>query len=206
MARPAEVWHEAWRQPPCSLSPCTTEEDAWLAAWQERFACWWVALPAPTQAQLGACFGALGLSMGSRLESAWRRFIVSLRGDASGLATSASSAQAPADKQCEWLNEGSRLDALGFPEMPEFPYDFNFRIPPIPRMLPNLEQLELSMAPQEGLHSSRRSSAPTKTPRSALWVSAASGALVGIGAALTFTVTAAAALRARSRRATIRMR
>ena len=206
LARPAEVWHEAWRQPPCSLSPCATEEDAWLAAWQERFACWWVALPAPTQAQLGACFGALGLSMGSRLESAWRRFIVSLRGDASGLATSASSAQAPADKQCEWLNEGSRLDALGFPEMPEFPYDFNFRIPPIPRMLPNLEQLKLSMAPHEGLHSSRRSSAPTKTPRSALWVSAASGALVGIGAALTFTVTAAAALRARSRRATIRMR
>ena len=51
----------------------STAEDAWHAVWRERLECWWLMLPQPTQGMLGSCLGALGLHIGSRLETLIQR-------------------------------------------------------------------------------------------------------------------------------------
>ena len=43
--------------------------EAWHEEWRERFGCWWIALDAPTQSELGNCLGALSLHVGSRLST-----------------------------------------------------------------------------------------------------------------------------------------
>lgn len=44
------------------LTPAAGE--LWGEAWRQRFECWYMALPGPTQMQLGSCMGALGLHLG----------------------------------------------------------------------------------------------------------------------------------------------
>lgn len=123
-----------------------TDEAAWYAEWRQRLGCWWLALPGPTQAQLGHCLGALSLHLSSRLEGLLGRPV---------MRDFAPHTQA----QCEWL-EGS-LEQL---QLPHFPTSdgFSFSVPAIPKLLPPWEQLHSSsrLSPRgtHGPHPERYSS------------------------------------------------
>ena len=109
-----------------------------MEEWYEEFACWFVSLPLPTQGQLGSCFGALSLHLGSRLDASWRAARASLgrRGEPN---PTKPSAQLPvAESGCAWVGES---ESLGLPSFPEFPTNLDFNLPPIPRLLPPWEQL-----------------------------------------------------------------
>merc|ERR1712070_1279936 len=112
--------------------------DPWVEEWYEEFACWFVSLPLPTQGQLGSCFGALSIHLGSRLDASWRAARASLgrRGEPN---PTKPSAQLPvAESGCAWVGES---ESLGLPSFPEFPTNLDFNLPPIPRLLPPWEQL-----------------------------------------------------------------
>lgn len=109
--------------------------DAWQAAWRRRVACWWLALPLPTQQQVGACMGAFSLHLGSRLEASWRAAQSRLGRTAPPSQMSAQSAK----PGCEWLRTDVQLE---LPSVPELPSDFDFILPPIPQLLPTWQQLQ----------------------------------------------------------------
>ena len=109
------------------------EEQAWHLKWQRRLECWFVALPLPTQTQLGSCFGALSLHLASRFETAWRNAQAPLGGMgrvAEG--TLPQGATVAAEPGCEWLEDHRRLQLPDFPELTGVP----FTLPPLPRLLP----------------------------------------------------------------------
>ena len=115
------------------------DEREWLEEWRERIGCWYLALPLPTQTQLGGCIGAFGLHLGSRLDSLWMASLgVVSRSPMAGTAHySATSVNA----RCEWIR-GGRAALPEIPEFPAFPSKAEFKLPPIPRLLPSTLQLQ----------------------------------------------------------------
>ena len=116
-------------------SPPPVTEAAWHEEWRERLGCWWLALPRPTQTSLGQCLGALSLHLGSRLELAL--------GDGTPRLTphqTSQQASGGADAGGGW--GGGRCGSSVIPtlELPLFPTmdGFQFSLPPIPRLLPQL--------------------------------------------------------------------
>lgn len=167
-------------------SAMPSREEAWHAAWQRRLECWWLALPQPTQGLLGSCLGALGLHLGSRLES-----LVS-RSRSKGLPTSA----AAAERGCEWIKGAEAAGAdLRLPAFPEV--DFDFGLPPLPRLVPSWQRLHsLSTGGREGPPSPlarEQSGVEGDAARGGAdggpWAPLATGAGLGVGlAALSFLV------------------
>ena len=106
--------------------------EQWLHSGHRRIRCWWVALPMPTQQQLGGCFGALGLHVASRVDASWRA--------TQGPATGASTRAEPIPAGCEWV---AARDTLVLPEFPPLPStNSQFSLPPLPRLLPSWQQLQ----------------------------------------------------------------
>ena len=85
----------------------------------------------PTQSQLGACMGALGLHLGSKLDTSMR---------ALGISRGATPSAPAAEPNCEWIQENSHVL-----ELPQFPSvdSVHFTVPPIPRLLPSWEHLQV---------------------------------------------------------------
>ena len=98
-------------------APLRSERE-WYAEWQERIGCWFSTLPLPTQGQLGACAGALALSIGSRLDALLGR----------PLASSPSSSS-----ECDAWVEGA-TQKVALPEFPQLRH-LDFTLPPLPRLL-----------------------------------------------------------------------
>lgn len=104
-------------------------EDEWHREWRHRLSCWWVGLPGPTQGDLGHCLGALSLHLGARLEKMIGRPLpASPRGGAA------------AESGCEWLEAAT--EELQMPDFPKIA-DFEFSLPPIPRLMPPWTQLQM---------------------------------------------------------------
>ena len=144
-----------------------TIAPSWEERWQARFSCWFVALPIPTQSQLGACMGALALHVGSKLDAAWRA-----AGGALGAPANLQGAQ-PAEVGCEWLADGAELN---LPAFPTFPQDVHFQLPPIPRLLPSLQHVQ-SMAGQG------ETPVTTTETHASAWSALGAGAATGASAA-----------------------
>ena len=110
--------------PPWEFMGLSPEAESWHSRWRKRLACWWRSLPEKTQAQVGDCFGAFGLHLGSRLDQFlgkphWREM-----GDA------------VAEPNCEWLTTEHKLKLPSFPRV-----DFQFEVlMPIPRLVPDWKQ------------------------------------------------------------------
>lgn len=120
------------------LAPTAAEaSQAWLSAWRRRLECWWILLPSPTQTQLGACVGALGIHLGSRLDMAWRS---SGLGNAPNAAAQAAAAVSD-EPGCEWLSE--RIETLALPDFPEMIEGLQLRgVPPVPSLLPSWHMMD----------------------------------------------------------------
>ena len=128
----------------------TSSENEWHQEWTERFECYWLALPGPTQMQLGGCLGALALHLGSRFDRMLGRPTTPAAGARDGVR---------AEGGCEWLDESQFRE---LPTLPDFPRvgSFEFTIPPIPRLVPTWQRLH-SLAPLSGSHAERPTSATT---------------------------------------------
>lgn len=118
----------------CGVAPCDSEA-AWHEEWLARFECWWLATP--YSAALQACWGALGITLARRFEA--------MR---SGGGAPAS--QMAAEPTCDWVE--SNAAALQLPQFPQLsdgvPYDF--KLPPIPRLLPQWQQLHSAQPTSDG--------------------------------------------------------
>lgn len=117
-------------------------EQRWHEEWVARISCWWASLPLPTQSQLGDCLGAVALTLASRFDAARR---------AQSPRPAAASASEPG---CEWLHADGGV-SLGLPPFPQLPEAFKLELsggglPPIPRLLPSLEQLHSLRVQLEG--------------------------------------------------------
>lgn len=177
------------------LSPFAREES-WLAEWRRRFGCWWLGVQPQMHAPLGECLGALAIHLGSRFEMAWR---VAHRSIGTSFPKPvAPAAVAPAaEAGCEWIERAEEIRQM--PEMPDFTEGIQFRVPPIPRLVPNLQQLQaLAEAPTHALMGRTERRAPTVSDEMGSQeqiglqhrrdlVSLSAGAFVGIAAgALVF--------------------
>ena len=94
-------------------------EMQWYSEWSKQLGCWFRALPVPSQDGIGACLGALGLHVASRFDAAF------------GGGTPRASAQ---PHSCKWL-DGTSAELESFPAFPS-KGSFEFRLPPIPRLVP----------------------------------------------------------------------
>ena len=165
--------------PPCISTrsfffSCFDEQDAWLEEWRRRFGCWWIGLPGPTQAQLGSCLGALSLHLGSRLDVLLGRPPAAL---------------SAAEPQCRsWFDEGG-LHSLELPEFPDVNRLLRFGIPPIPRLMPAWEELEVYSRGGTADAADRTADAADRTADKT-----DRAALVGVGAAGVLSFVLAAAL------------
>lgn len=139
--------HPSAFAPKDSFSSSFSSETSWHVEWQRRFACWWLALPAPTQTQISSCLGALSLHLGSRLDSALRGVgggVVEGGVGGGGVVEGDLSRRRPerfegaTDRSCGWIfGEAERL------QLPEFPAleGVQFSSPPIRGLLPARELL-----------------------------------------------------------------
>lgn len=154
----------------------------WQEEWQHSFGCWWLSLAAPTRTALGSCMGALALHVGSRLDASWRAAQALLGRRVDGSAGASADAFAT-EQGCEWISEGAQR--LELPDAPSFPNDLNFRLPPIPQLLPAWQQLQslrqvVRQTPQ--LQPSQQPSQHAEQPHSQ-WVGLfLGGAGIGVGA------------------------
>jgi|MDSY01.2.fsa_nt_gb hypothetical protein len=113
---------------PSQLLASPNREGRWHEDVRERLECWYVGLPLPTQAQLGGCLSALLLHMGSRLDGV----IGTSRGGGTSRGVRGPGV-ASSEPGCEWLDE----EIVNELQIPDFPTpDFEFTLPPIPRLLP----------------------------------------------------------------------
>ena len=161
--------------------PPPTAEHEWFARWQRTVGCWFVALPMPTQTQLGSCVGALGLHLAQRFDAA--------------LGKPPTAAAATAEPGCEWLGDANSLELPGFPDMS----GVEFTLPPLPRLLPQWQQLGWVQAQQREWHQARIALAEANG-NAAVWTDAAAGAAVGFGAVALVAVVALGINRARKAR------
>lgn len=122
------------------------DEAAWFDSWEDRLSCWWISLPKSEQAQLSSCVGALGVTLGSRLEAAWR-----LGGDmwrtSAGSQPPSTSEKNLAEKNLAepgcmgWIED--KVEHLGLPDFPPLTSDMalgdvlgQFQLPPLFKLLP----------------------------------------------------------------------
>ena len=147
-------------------------EAAWNSEWTHRFECWWMGLPMPTQTQLGACMGALGLHVGSRFNALLGR----------------PPPAGAAETNCEWIEQSA--GELAMPDLPSLG-EFDFTVPPIPRLVPSWERLQV-LAKPGAIVAAARPTAASSTQTTANTVTAtqrvmgapiAAGAGAGAGAA-----------------------
>ena len=118
-------------QRPPAISPFSMgAEESWHEIWRERIECWWVTLPSPSQAQLAGCMGAVALHLGGRFDAMMRGRIYP-RAAVGALGVGGGAAEG----ECESTAEG-----LSLPQFPEVGR-FEFRVPPVPRLLPSWERL-----------------------------------------------------------------
>lgn len=118
------------------------ELQAWHEAWRERMLCWWLGLPTPSQQQLGACLGALGLHLASRFDAAWRASRVAFGRNMPSAPQLTAAAQP--ERGCEWLSREAEENKLELPEFPAFSetdIDLMQYLPLIPRLVPSYETL-----------------------------------------------------------------
>ena len=108
-------------------SRATDAEAEWHEEWRQRLGCWWLALPGPTQAGFGNCIGAFLLHLAPRLDTLLGRS-----------RPRTASMQTSAEHGCEWLDGAS--EEMRLPDLPSLG-DFDFTLPPIPRLLPPSMQL-----------------------------------------------------------------
>lgn len=158
--------------------------DRWVAAWRERFECWYLGLPLPTQQQLGGCMGALAIHLGSRLDASWHAAQAAL---GRGPVRAAETAGSAAEPGCEWLGKESRFELPVFPELP-FPVDSKFRLPPMPELLPNWRRLiSLTHVQQSASHVQQSASAVNGYERdtAASWLAASAASSVAFVGTLT---------------------
>lgn len=113
-----------------ALAAPRAEDDAWFDEWCANVQQWWLSV-GDIQAQLGTCFAAFGLHLGSRLEQAYRS-----AARVQGGSAAPRSAETAADG-CEWVREAGELE---LPSVPNFPLEF--KLPPIPRLLPDWRWLQ----------------------------------------------------------------
>tara|TARA_B100000513_G_C11897432_1_gene184386 strand:- start:20 stop:1894 length:1875 start_codon:yes stop_codon:yes gene_type:complete len=191
------------------------EEEVWHEEWSTRFECWWGGLPFPTQNQLGSCLGALSLHLGSRLSL--------LVGQTPGQTPGQTLAPTISEPGCEWFEQA--VSELELPEFPEL--NFEFTVPPIPRLVPSREFLHslrfgggvLSKAhePSHILHAPAPRVADSAATdgenglengvlhRSSSWLAAgAVGSGVGAGVALLSVALVSRSIRRRGGRTAIR--
>lgn len=121
----------------CSNGECQNEEG-WYEAWYGSFECWYLALPAGVKTSISGCAGALALTLGSRLDAAWRAAQMKLGRGTAPEAMPASDGHA-AEPGCEWVRE-STTELRNLPDFPELGR-FDFTLPPIPRLVPSYEQM-----------------------------------------------------------------
>lgn len=156
-----------------------SQEAAWRAEWRHRLECWWIGLPAPMQTELGTCLGAFGLHLASRLDASWRA-AQSLIGRGPSAAATQHSDSAGG---CDSLMDGA--PELALPEFPQFGVDFEFRLPPIPELLPSWQRLQSLVPAREQLASA---AGQQSAPRQAHWalpmLAGLGGGFVAFGAML----------------------
>ena len=117
-----------------ALGSADESSSSWLQRWRHHLSCWFVALPAPTQSQLGSCLGALALHVGSKLDASWHAAQLAL-----GRAVRPARSTRLLGAKCGFVQDGT----LELPAFPEFPEGLNgFTMPPIPRLVPNWQQLQ----------------------------------------------------------------
>tara|TARA_B100000513_G_scaffold119762_1_gene52693 strand:- start:1286 stop:2815 length:1530 start_codon:yes stop_codon:yes gene_type:complete len=170
---PGASWFDKRRR---LLEAGVAPNEAWDEEWSRRISCWWIGLPLPTQSQMGACMGALGVHIASRLDVAFRAAQTTL-----GQRPAASQPRSTAsDASCEWISETSA--ELNLPSFPDFGEGFEFSLPPIPRLLPSGQMLQSLSKPAK----------PTSTQVSGSTTPMLLGVSVGgvsLGAALTLLMT-----------------
>lgn len=177
MRKPPDLGKRApWAKPPGSRRQlqAASSEELWHRSWKRSLECWWLALPAPTQSQLGACLGALSLHFGARLDSFLGR----------------AAKPHAVDAGCEWVSQSA-----GTLQMPDFPdANFKFNFPPIPALVPQWEHLRSHLPAGEATawlsaslddeplayHSPVASARPATSVSSSTAMGAAAGAAVGV--------------------------
>ena len=126
-----------------------------------------------TRDALGACMGALGLHLGSRLESAWRA--------ARGERRAPPYKSADAEPGCEWvegLGTSATAGNMQLPDLPEFPlFPSEFQLPPIPRLVPEMQYLQ-SMVEEDRLFLAAQEE--EETPLLSVAISSVSGVVAGL--------------------------
>lgn len=147
-----------------------SSEEAWFSAWQRDFGCWWGALPRTTQGNLANCLGALSIHLGSRLEGLLRWTPTH----------AVDGGPVNAEPGCKWIEDTSQL------QLPEFPSlgDFEFSLPPIPRLLPPWERLQVHSGARMQRHPLYTPLHPPYTPARGSVTTRAFGMGVGGGLAL----------------------
>jgi|TARA_B100000513_G_scaffold191061_1_gene116061 hypothetical protein len=120
-------------------------EESWYNNWAGEIECWWHGLPEPTQTSLGACMYSLGLHLGSRFDAARR---------AAGMSLAKPSAPVGAkmDTNCEGI--GTTVEELQLPTFPDLS-NIEFRLPPIPRLLPSSIRLQSFLSEEAEVSSER---------------------------------------------------
>jgi len=152
------------------------DEHAWQDEWRQRLGCWWLGLSAPIQTDLVHCLGALSLHLTSRMNRLLGRTPTQAAGGGAG-----------AEPGCEWVTEELQL--------PDFPSlnGFEFSVPPIPRLLPSWQQLQLHS------YMDGRTAEPQLVARTSLGSLALAMGSSGIGTFSFATACIALVLRRRSK-------
>ena len=127
------------------LQPAQTvaDESAWFSEWRERLECWWIATP--YQAGLQACMGALSLAVARSFQAALGGSRAAQPGDV-----------AAAESGCEWVQKPQTLQLPDFPDLG----NFEFTVPPVPRLVPSWEHLHSLVAPKQIFAAATPSQAP----------------------------------------------
>lgn len=112
----------------------------WWQEWRERADDWYGALPALDRQFADQCITALGLSLASRLDQAYRLW---------RLGTAAAAPPPPlaaiGEQGCEKITSGEPGRSLNLPQFPNFPSKFELPpLIPIPRLLPAALEFEFS--------------------------------------------------------------
>lgn len=113
--------------------------------------------------------GALALHLGSKLDASWRAAQSALGKTPVPLQQLPTSADA-AEAGCDWVRGEGGLE---LPDIPDFPS--NFRLPPLPQLLPTWQRLQ-SLAKQQ--QQPQQWQQQQQTP---VWQALGLGASVGLG-------------------------
>ena len=166
----------------CVIGPCGFDEGVdqgtWQQSWESRFECWWLALPMPTQSQLGSCMGALGLHIGSKLDASFRAAQSLVTGRPPLPMTPATGIAEPGCEWVEGLGTSATAGNMQLPDLPEFPlFPSEFQLPPIPRLVPEMQYLQ-SMVEEDRLFLAAQEE--EETPLLSVAISSVSGVVAGL--------------------------